>query len=174
MGDLSVEYPGIAAIAREKHAAFMGRFGHAIAKLNAEHTIDTTRIRAKLDLLVKAFLDAGAIDEVAYGAVSSRDGVYRQSLCLSRAASEVSLYLLNTGKDVVVSDSVGLAQSLDTLDARIVLVTDTKRVCKRFAGVLDDGFDWRKMAEFVMDAIHEVMYDSDEARRIMLLDRFAT
>jgi hypothetical protein len=47
-------------------------------------------------------------------------------------------------------------------------------VCKRFAGVLDDGFDWRKMAEFVMDAIHEVMYDSDEARRIMLLDRFAT
>ena len=172
MSNLSVEYPEISKMVLERHDVFLKKFGSTIAKLDGDHTIATTRIRAKLDLFAKAFLHSGVIDEVSYGMVSSRDGVFPMSMCIGRKG--VCLYLLNTGKDVVVSDSVGLGQSISMLDSRIVLVTDTKRVCKRFCDVLDDDFDWMKMAEFVLEAVHEVMYDRDEARRIMLFDKFGS
>lgn len=173
MSDLSVEFPVISQMISERHTVFLKKFGPTIAKLDGDHTITTSRIRAKLDLLVKAFLQVRVIDEVSYGIVSSRDGVFPMSLCISRKGCQTCLYLLNDGKDVVVSDSVGLGQSINTLESRIVLVTGTQRVCKRFCDVLEGEFDWKKMAEFILEAIHEVMYESDEARRIMLLDRFA-
>ena len=172
MSQLNVVFPDIADMVARRHAEFVERFGEVIAKLDGDHAISTARIKAKLELLVKAFHQSKVIDGVSYGVVSSRDGVFPMSLCLNRDSCHTGLYLLNTGKDVIVSDSVGLAQTISTLDSRIVLVTDTKRVCKRFSDVLNDDFDWIKMAEFVLDAVHEVMYDGVEARRMEWAERF--
>jgi hypothetical protein len=174
MSDLSIEYQNIVKMVAEKHTEFIKKFGDTITMLDGSHTLSTTRIAAKLDLLIKAYVKAGVIDKVMCGAVSSSDAIYPMSFGVERKGCPASLYLLNTGKDVIVSDCVGLAQKMDTLDGRIVIVRDTKRVCKRFSNVLSPDFDWSKMAEFVLEAIHEVMYESDEVRRIKVLETLAT
>jgi len=95
--------------------------------------------------------------------VSSRDGTYPMSIQIGKKGYPICLYLLNTGKDIILSDSVGLALTDGTMETRILLVTDTKRVCKRFHNVLDADFQWEKMADMMLDSIHETIYDRHEA-----------
>ena len=169
MGDLSIEYPEIRKLVNSRHKAYVSKFGKAISMVEGESELNRTRILAKLKLLAKAFSSAGAIDEAEELVVSSREGTYPLSLKFGKAGNPICLYLLNTGKDVIVSDSVGLATTIGTMETRILLVTDTKRVCKRFYGVLDKDFDWKGMAASLLDAIHETIYDSHEVLRKELL-----
>jgi len=167
MEDLSIQFPEIKKMICNRHLTYLEKFGKSASIIGGEDQLNRTRIQAKLDLLCKAFLESKAIDIVTYSMVSSRDGVYPMSIAISKKNNPISLYLLNTGADVIVSDSVGLAQTSDTVESRILLVTDTKRVCRRFVGVLYSNFDWMQMAIFIIDAIHETLYDGHDARSMM-------
>jgi len=85
------------------------------------------------------------------------------SMKISKKGQPICLYLLNTGKDIILSDSVGLALTDNLMETHILLVTDTKRVCKRFVNVLHNEFSWESMAEFMLDSIHSTMYDRYDA-----------
>lgn len=165
MSDLSVQFPAIRKMIIARHSEYLARFGSSISIVEGEDQLRRTRIRAKLDLMCKAFLEAKVIDSVSYGVISSRDDTYPMSVALTNKDHPIQLYLLNTGCDIIVSDSVGLAQTSDTMESRILLVTDTKRVCRRFYGVLEENFDWISMANFILDAIHETLYGRHEAIR---------
>lgn len=172
MSQLSDEFPNIEQAIAHKHEKFIERFGKAISKVDGEKIIAISRIKARLELLARAFVNAKVIDGFSCEFVSSRDGMFPMSFCFTRQSSPSVLYLLNDGKDVTVSDSVGLAQSISSLESRIVLVTGTRHVCKRFIDILNENFDWMKMAEFVLDAAHEVLYNNEEVRRLVWKDSF--
>ena len=169
MGDLSIELPEIRKLVVARHKAYIGKFGKALSLVEGESELNRTRILAKLKLLSKVLVSSGAVDDAVQMAVSSREGTYPYSIKLGKSNNPICLYLLNTGKDVILSDSVGLALSLGTMEARILLVTDTKRVCKRFVDVLSNDFEWKGMAVSVLDAIHETIYDRHEVLRKELL-----
>ena len=164
MSELSVQFPEIRNMVAKRHSEYLERFGKTASIIAGEDQLKRTRILAKLDFLCKAFLEAKVIDKIESIMVSSRDGTFPMSISISRKNNPLKLYLLNTGVDVIISDSVGLAQTSDTVESRIMLVTDTKRVCKHFSGVLDQKFDWLHMANFIVDAIHETLYEGHDAR----------
>jgi hypothetical protein len=162
MSDLSLQWLDIKNSIAKKHKDYIYKHGQALAIVGGELDLSRTRILAKMTLLSKAFVQAGVIEDADEMVVSSRDGTYPMSVRLSRKNNPICLYLLNTGSDIVVSDSVGLALTSDTVESRILLVTDTKRVCKKFSNVLSEKFDWEFAANSILDAIHETIYDSHE------------
>lgn len=170
MSDLSIEYAAIQRLIYEKHTAYMDKFGESMSLLEGNQQLIRTRISAKLKLLVRAFVEAGVVDSISSVCVSSRDGTFPMSLSLGKNNNPIQLHLLNTGRDVILSDSVGLALSMDTLDTRIILVTDTKRVCKKFIDVLNPSFDWQNMAINLLVALHEVIYDGHEASALEFIN----
>lgn len=159
MSDLSIIFPLIRSSLTERHAAYLERFGASLAIVGGELDLSRTRVLAKMKLLSQIFLDAKIIDDVSELIVSSRDATYSMSLRIGKCGHPICLYLLNTGKDIILSDSVGLAITSESMDTRILLVTDTKRVCKKFFDVLDADFPWEVMASSMLDAIHETLYD---------------
>jgi len=169
MSDLSVEYPKIKKLVGDRHKAYVKKFGKALAIVEGELELSRTRILAKLKLLSRTFVESGVIDKAEEMTVSSRDGLYQYSIRLEKAGNPICLYLLNTGKDVILSDSVGLAMNLGNLETRVLLVTDTKRVCKKFSGVLDNSFDWIGMSASTLESIHETIYDNHEVLKKELL-----
>lgn len=162
MSDLSIQIPEISREVVEKHKNYIKKFEGIISLVEGEFELSRTRIRSKLDLLIGVFKNAGIIDDVFYGVVSSRDGVFPMSMGIGKSGNPVCLYLLNTGADIIVSDSIGLALSLNTLDAKIVLVTQENRVGKKFSNVLDPNFDWKNLATYLLDSIHATIYDKHE------------
>lgn len=165
MGDLSIEYPKIKKLVGERHRAYVKKYGQTLSIVGGELDLNRTRILAKLRLLSKVFVDGSVIDEAEELVVSSREGTYPMSIRMVKKGNPICIYLLNTGKDVIVSDSVGLAMTIGTMETRILLVTDTKRVCRRFSSVLDKDFDWIAMSTSLLSSIHETIYDSHEVLR---------
>ena len=146
----------------ERHGQYMAKFGASAMRRIADENLVSQRVFAKITLLAKAFKDAGVVTD--YRAVTVNDQMYEfsQSVELMHGASLHAVYLINEGGSVTVTDSIGMAFNSD-LDTRVVLVTSSRRALRKFNDVLAPGFDWEEMADFVLQTIHEVVYDKSHA-----------
>ena len=170
MSDIGTEFIAIKDVLRDRHMAYIGKFGNASTRHIGNDALVMSTILAKLKLLAKALVASGAIDEVDEQAVRAKTDDFPMSLRLGKKGTLRSVYLLNDGENVIVSGSVGLAEGIKTISGKIAIVTDDDKVCKQFPGVLSVNFNWKTFAIFVLDAIHEVIYSKHDVARESFLD----
>jgi glycine/D-amino acid oxidase-like deaminating enzyme len=160
MKDNVVNMQDITSALREKHAAFIGKYGVAASRKIADRALQRDQVYARLALIARAFEKAGVTSRHEEVEVRSVKDSYLRSVALVTVAG-TPIYLLNGGDHVVLTDG---AVSEDPLNRTLVLLSGAKHtsIVKSYEGVLKDDFDWRQLALDALDAVHKIAYYSTE------------
>ena len=158
---LSLTFPEIRDAVAQKHAEFMGKYSKTLMRHVAEQEMSRDKIYAKLVLVAKAFVDAGVVDSSREVDIGSATGNYARSVALVSRLSPFSVYMLNDGKSVILTDSIAIPASND-LESRLVLVSNSKKIYSEHKGVLDESFDWVAFSVQLLDSVHTVIYNRSE------------
>jgi hypothetical protein len=169
--DLSINIMGIRQDIKEKHKQHLAKSGAKIVKGIAEDELRRDKLMAKLRLVATIFLDLKIIDRMEEADLAcSIDENYSRSLALSHKYSPFPVYLLNAGKDVIVTDSVAVMGSAsDELSRRVLLTSHFKRVYRRYTNALEfNKTQWEGFAHDLLDAIHKSIYSGSDLAKTQI------
>jgi hypothetical protein len=138
-------------------------------KTVAEEELCRDRILAKIKLVSNVFADVGVIDKVVEVDVDSiNKETYSRSLALSSRLSAFPIFILNGGKNVIITDSMAVVMSpADDLSKR-TLITSENKVYSVYSNVLGTSFAWDAFANDLLAAIHKSIYARKEVIRAYL------
>ena len=163
--DFSIVYPEIKKSLTTRHRAFLKKFGPETVQIAQEKELVVDKVYAKIVLVAKMMQEMGAISGFQEVDLTKATSEYSRSIMLTSRASLTVIYLLNASGDVIITDSVGTA-SADPLDARLVLVSDSRKVLVKHKDVLNERFLWAQLCSDVLEAIHSSLYDKAAAVKL--------
>jgi len=173
--DISTYYVAIRDAVQCRHKSYYDKFEAEIGQNLAEQMLVEARVLSKLLLVAKVFESAGVTTSHGEVGVTCQTGEYPCSVELKFHSSSRGVYLLNSpssGGSVIVTDALGKVPA-DSLSRNLLSLSGGRNVYREFKDVLDLSFDWMAFCEFLLDAIHKVIYDRDEVVRLHFMRHIA-